>query len=160
MGKKKKKKKKKDSSKKTIQALIAMCAFLTAIAFYSYLSEDSERSTIQGSFDSYEENNRRFDNNRLTNYYIYVDGEKYTIPRIYISAFKKDRFLTDVETGDLLTLTIQDGKSIYQVTKDNRDYIDISQLEEEVEGNRFAGLIVGLFFLVGLFYLINLYQKL
>ncbi|WP_298894023.1 hypothetical protein [uncultured Psychroserpens sp.] len=160
MGNKKKKKKKK-TGKKEILILIVLSALLSSAGLYSYFSEDlEETANVSGTFIKYEEKKRRVNKTRRTYYAVYLDDNKYTIPRIYSSALNKQKFLSEVSKGDRITLAINDSKAIYQITKADTNYIDSNKLKEEVESNDFIGLIMGCFFLAGMGYLVYIYTKL
>ncbi|WP_298901467.1 hypothetical protein [uncultured Psychroserpens sp.] len=158
MGKKKKKKK---PSKKEILILIVVCVLMVSGIFYGYFSEDnSEKSSVSGIFNAYQEKKRRSNKSTKTHYFVFLDGTKYNIPRIYISALNKKSFLNEVKPGDSLTLELDGGKSIYQITKAQTNYIDPIKLKEDIESNNFVGLILGCFFLGCIFYLIYVYTRL
>ncbi|MCD2258544.1 hypothetical protein [Psychroserpens luteolus] len=160
MGKKKKKKNKKTGQKETL-ILIALSALISLAGLYAYFSENLEETAkVSGVFVKYEEKKRKTNKTRKTYYAVYLDDQKYTIPRIYISALNKEKFLAEVTRGDHITLAINDSKSIYQITKADTNYIDPNKLKEEVESNDFVGLIVGCFFLVCMGYLVYVYTKL
>lgn len=65
-----------------------------------------------------------------------------------------------MQPGDVLTLVIKDDNHIYQITKDQTDYIDSNKLQKEIEDNQTAGLIVGCFFIGCTLYLIRTYRRL
>ncbi|WP_204344776.1 hypothetical protein [Psychroserpens algicola] len=160
MGKKKDKRTKK-TSKKEILLLIVLSILLASAGLYTYFSEDTiETTNVSGVFEKYEEKKRRSNKSTKRYYYIYLDDIRYNIPRIYINALDKKPFLSEVTKGDQITLTIDDSKSIYQITKANTNYIDPYTLKEEVESNDFAGLILGCLFLAGAVYLTFVYAKL
>lgn len=152
---------KKKTSKTSILVLLSMCVLLSAGMLYAYFAEDDqETTTVSGIFDDFKEEKRRVNKSRKTFYYLYLNGTKYNIPRIYKNALNKESFLTEVKKGDSLTLIIKGSKSIYQITKGNTKFMDINRVKEDIESNNFMGLILGCFFIGCVVYLVFVYLKL
>jgi len=117
---------------------------ITFFGFYNYSLKDEKQQeiTITGTFKEY----HQVDGYKSqTKQIIQIDNERYYIPTIYISAFKKDAFLKDVKKGKPVTLTLN-GKSITQIKYQKVKYIDKSKLNLEVEKNQRLGLFMGIIF--------------
>ena len=152
-------KKTEKTSRKSIALLLLMSLLLTGLCFYSYFSEVEESIQISGTFNDYQETSRRVNKSRKTYYYIYLDGHRYSIPRIYISAFKKEEFLRDIKQGDSLTLWVHGNTAIDQISRSQKNYIDRQLMQEHMEENNMTGLILGCFFLACSGYLAFSYVK-
>lgn len=157
----KKRKKSKLDTKQSILFLIVLGVLLSCAAMYSFLSTDeSDSQIVNGTFNLFEQKKRRVSRTTKTYYDIYIDGIQYTIPNIYKSALNKQKFIDEVQSGDILTLVIKNDNHIYQITEDQTDYIDTNKLQEELEENSTAGMIVGFFFIGCTLYLIRMYRRL
>ncbi len=157
----KKRKKSKPDTKQSILFLIVLGVVLSCAAMYSFLTtDDTDSQIVNGTFNLFEQKKHRVSRTTKTYYDIYVDGVQYKIPNIYRSALNKEQFINEVQSGDEITLVIRDDNHIYQITKDQTDYIDSEKLQEEIEDNQTAGLIVGCFFIGCTLYLIRMYRRL